>query len=79
MEFFIALPKSDFGSDEIKDRKNDAVAIKIGSSLDNSDVVTWLFMETHSSRRKKLEDRVRKGLPRLDWGMTDLLPLHNNR
>jgi len=59
----VVLGNAFFGSDEIKDRKNDAVAIKIGSSLDNSDVVTWLFMETHSSRRKKLEDRVRKGRP----------------
>ena len=57
----VVLGNAFFGSDEIKDRKNDAIAIKIGSSLDNSDVVTWLFMETHSSRRKKVEDRVRKG------------------
>ena len=40
-----------------------SVAIKIGTSLDNSDVVTWLFMETHSSRQKKLTERVRKGRP----------------
>ena len=44
-----------FGSDEIKERKNNNVAVKIGTSLDNSDVVTWLFMETHESRKKNLQ------------------------
>ena len=45
---------------KIKDRKN-GVAVKIGSTLDNSDVVTWLYMETHESRKPKLQDRIRKG------------------
>ena len=51
----VVLGNAFFGSDEIKTRKNDTVAVKIGTSLtDNSDVVTWLFMEaTHSSRQKK--------------------------
>ena len=57
----VVLGNAFFGSDEIKDRKNDQVAIKIGSTLDNSDVTTWLFMELHESRRSKLADRVRKG------------------
>jgi len=59
----VVLGNAFFGSDEIKERKNDSLAIKIGTSLDNSDVVTWLFMEAHSSRRKKLDERVRKGRP----------------
>ena len=41
--------------------KNGQVAIKIGTTLDNSDVTTWLFMELHEIRRSKLADRIRKG------------------
>ena len=52
-----------FATDEIKERKNNQVAVKIGTSLDNSDIVTWLFLETHESRKKKLTDRIRKGRP----------------
>jgi|TARA_X000001382_G_scaffold110654_1_gene87266 hypothetical protein len=59
----IVLGNAFFGSDEIKERKSGNVAVKIGTSLDNSDVVTWLFMETHESRKKKLSDRIRKGRP----------------
>ena len=57
----VVLGNAFFGSDEIKERKNGTVAIKIGTTLDNSDVTTWLFMELHESRKKKLQDRVRKG------------------
>ena len=59
----IVLGNAFFASDEIKERKNKSLAVKIGTSLDNSDTVTWLFMETHESRKKKLEDRIRKGRP----------------
>ena len=59
----IVLGNAFFGSDEIKDRKNNQIAIKIGTTLDNSDVTTWLFMETHDSRKSKLTERVRKGRP----------------
>ena len=38
--------------DEIRDRKNDQVAVKIGTTLDNSDVTTWLYLETHESRKR---------------------------
>ena len=55
----VVLGNAFFGSDEIKERKNNQVAVKIGTSLDNSDIVTWLFLETHESRRKKLTDRTR--------------------
>jgi hypothetical protein len=62
----VVLGNAFFGSDEIKERrKNDKVAVKIGTSLDNSDIVTWLFMETHESLKKKLSDRIRKRTPHL--------------
>ena len=57
----VVLGNAFFGSDEIKERKNGSVSIKIGTTLDNADVTTWLFMELHESRRRKLSDRVRKG------------------
>ena len=57
----VVLGNAFFGSDEIKDRRNDQVAVKIGSTLDNSDTTTWLYLETHESRKKKLQDRIRKG------------------
>jgi len=59
----VVLGNAFFGSDEIKERKNSQIAIKIGTTLDNSDVTTWLFMETHDSRKSKLTERVRKGRP----------------
>ena len=59
----VVLGNAFFGSNEIKDRKNNQVAVKIGTTLDNSDIVTWLFLETHESRKKKLTDRIRKGRP----------------
>ena len=57
----VVLGNAFFGSDEIKERKNGALAVKIGTSLDNSDVVTWLFMEANKALSKKLEKRIRKG------------------
>ena len=57
----VVLGNAFFGSDEIKERKNGQVAVKIGTTLDNSDVTTWLYLETHESRKKKLNDRIRKG------------------
>ena len=59
----VVLGNAFFGSDEIKERKNDTLAVKIGSTLDNSEITTWLYLETHSSRRKKLNERIRKGRP----------------
>ena len=59
----VVLGNAFFGSDEIKERKNGQVAVTIGTTLDNSDVTTWLYMETHESRKKKLNDRIRKGRP----------------
>jgi len=57
----VVLGNAFFGSDEIRERKSGQLAVKIGSTLDNSDVTTWLYLETHESRKKKLEDRIRKG------------------
>ena len=57
----VVLGNAFFGSDEIKERKNGSLAIKIGTTLDNADVTTWLYMELHESRKRKLHDRVRKG------------------
>ena len=59
----VVLGNAFFGSDEIKERKNGQLAVKIGTTLDNSDVTTWLYLETHESRKSKLNDRIRKGRP----------------
>ena len=59
----VVLGNAFFGSDEIRERKNDQVAVKIGTTLDNSEVTTWLYLETHESRKKKLNERIRKGRP----------------
>ena len=56
----VVLGNAFFGSDEIKERKNGQVAVKIGTTLDNSEVTTWLYLETHESRKKKLNERIRK-------------------
>ena len=57
----VVLGNAFFGDDQIKERKNSQVAVKIGTTLDNSDITTWLYMETHESRKNKLTDRIRKG------------------
>ena len=57
----VVLGNAFFASDEVKERKNAMVATKIGTTLDNSDVTTWLFLETHEQRKNKLTDRLRKG------------------
>ena len=57
----VVLGNAFFGSDEVRERKNDTLAVKIGTTLDNSDVTTWLYLETHSSRKAKLDERIRKG------------------
>jgi len=59
----VVLGNAFFGDDKITERKNSQVAVKIGTTLDNSEVTTWLYMETHESRKNKLTDRVRKGRP----------------
>tara|TARA_E500000318_G_C3532664_1_gene201255 strand:- start:539 stop:1201 length:663 start_codon:yes stop_codon:yes gene_type:complete len=59
----VVLGNAFFGKDEAKDRKNGVCAIKIGTTLDNSDVTTWLYMELHESRKPKLLERFRSGRP----------------
>lgn len=59
----VVLGNAFFSTTEIKERKNDTVATKIGTTLDNSDTTTWLYLETHSSRKDKLAARIRKGRP----------------
>ena len=59
----VVLGNAFFGSDQIAERKTGQLAVKIGTTLDNSDVTTWLYLETHESRKKKLNDRLRKGRP----------------
>ena len=57
----VVLGNAFFGSDEIKERKNGQIAVKIGTTLDNSDITTWLYLETDESRKTKLSKRIRKG------------------
>ncbi len=57
----VVLGNAFFGADDIKERKNGMVATKIGTTLDNSDVTTWLFLEIHEQRKNKLSERLRKG------------------
>ena len=57
----IVLGNAFFGSDEIKERKNGVVATKVGTTLDNTDVTTWLFLELNEQRKEKLSQRLRKG------------------
>ena len=57
----VVLGNAFFGDDKITERKNGQLAVKIGTTLDNSDVTTWLYLETHESRRKKLNDRLLNG------------------
>lgn len=57
----VVLGNAFFGDDQIKERRNGQVAVKIGTTLDDSDVTTWLYLETHESRKKKLDARIRKG------------------
>lgn len=59
----VVLGNAFFGDDKIVERKNGQLAVKIGTTLDNSDVTTWLYLETHESRKKKLNERLRKGRP----------------
>ena len=59
----VVLGNAFFSTTEIKERKNDTVATKIGTTLDNSDTTTWLYLETHVTRKEKLASRIRKGRP----------------
>ena len=57
----VVLGNAFFGDGEFKERKNDNIACKIGTTLSDSDVTTWLYLETHVSRKPKLDKQIRKG------------------
>ena len=59
----VVLGNAFFKDGEFKERRNGTLAAKIGTTLDNSDVTSWLFMEIGKARKTKLEDRIRKGRP----------------
>tara|TARA_R100001082_G_scaffold308_1_gene165 strand:+ start:17809 stop:18516 length:708 start_codon:yes stop_codon:yes gene_type:complete len=59
----VVLGNAFIANNEIKERKNNQIACKIGTTLNNSDVTTWLWMESHSSRQQDWQQRIRKGLP----------------
>ena len=57
----VVLGNAFFTADQIKEQKSGNCAVNIATSLDNSDVVTYLSMELDPSRKPKLESRIRKG------------------
>jgi len=59
----VVLGNAFFKDGDFKERRNGTLAAKIGTTLDNSDVTSWLFMEIGKARKSKLEDRIRKGRP----------------
>ena len=60
----VLLGSAFFGKKEPSDRGEGRTSfVKIGTSLDNSDVKTWLFMEVPDARKQKLTDRYRSGRP----------------
>ena len=59
----VVLGNAFFGDDQVKERKNGMVATKIGTTLDNTDVTTWLYLEINEQRKPKLTERIRKGRP----------------
>ena len=59
----VVLGNAFFGDDQVKERKNGMVATKIGTTLDNTDVTTWLYLEINEQRKAKLSERIRKGRP----------------
>ena len=59
----VVLGNAFFGDDKVAERRNSTIATKIGTTLDNADVTTWLYMELHESRKPKLTERLRKGRP----------------
>ena len=60
----VLLGSAFFGKKEPSDRGEGRTSfVKIGTSLDNSDVTTWLFMEVPDARKQKLTDRYRSGRP----------------
>jgi hypothetical protein len=60
----VLLGNAFFGKKEPVDRGEGRTSfVKIGTSLDNSDITTWLFLEAPDAKKAKLKDRYRSGRP----------------
>ena len=57
----VVLGNAFFKDGEIAVRKNNVIACKVGTTLDESDTKSFMFMELHESRKQKLEQRIRAG------------------
>ena len=59
----VVLGNAFFGSDEIRERKNDQLAVKIGTTLDNSDVTLgYILKHMNHERKNSLIESVRDAL-----------------
>tara|TARA_Y100000401_G_scaffold60466_1_gene47956 strand:- start:186 stop:842 length:657 start_codon:yes stop_codon:yes gene_type:complete len=57
----VILGNAFFANSEYKENRSKMLTTKIGSTLDNSDITTWLFMETYPTLEPKLKEYIRKG------------------
>ena len=57
----ILLGNAFFASNDVKTRNNGTVAVKVGTTLDNSETTTWMFLEFDPSRKGKIDSRIRSG------------------
>lgn len=57
----VILGNAFFADSEFKENRSKMLTTKIGSTLDNSDITTWLYMETYPQRERKLKEYIRKG------------------
>jgi len=57
----VILGNAFFADSEYKTNRSKMLTTKIGSTLDNSDITTWLFMETYPTLEPKLKEYIRKG------------------
>jgi len=57
----VILGNAFFADSEFKENRSKMLSTKIGSTLDNSDITTWLYMETYPQRERKLKEYIRKG------------------
>ena len=57
----VILGNAFFADSEYKTNRSKMLTTKIGSTLDNSDITTWLFMETYPTLESKLKEYIRKG------------------
>ena len=57
----VVMGSAYFAGKEIKERANGTLAVYCGTTMDNSDVKTFFWMESNPSRKTKLDDRFRRG------------------